>query len=242
MKKIRILLFGIGVFGALCILMFQFSNWRKNIETDLTHRSLEALNNARLNWVKVDFNERGRDMYLSGYAPTLEAKNQAEKIAKKVIGVRIIESHIVVRSLSVNKKTNNQSSFNIKKKQSQQLRFKLKRCQNRFNIALRHRDIEFMNQKILPSSEPVLKQLLSAVLSCPNIQVEVIGHAYNQSTALLNKQLSGSYSLAVANYLVNHGVPVRRLVAVGAGEKKLQVKDAFKQNSKTVLIEFLAVP
>ena len=231
-------MFGIGVFGALCILMFQFSNWRKNIETDLTHRSLEALNKAHFNWAKVDFNERGRDMYLSGYAPSLEAKNQAEKIAKKVIGVRIIENHIVIKPSLMSKKT----TLITNKTQSQPLRFKLKRCQNRFNIALRHRDIEFINQKISPFSEPVLKQLLSAVLSCPHIQVEVIGHAYNQPTALLNKRLSGAYSLAVANYLVDHGVPIHRLVAVGAGEKKLQVKDAFKQDSEHVLIEFLAVP
>ncbi len=237
-RILRILLLGFGAFVAFFIVMFQFSDWQQNIEQDLTERSIKALEKQQITWAKVDFKQRGRDMRLFGQAPSIEEKQKAIEIAKKVYGVRIVEDSIILAPLKKKRPLEIKPQINNK---MHAINLELRRCQNRFNIALRHRNIQFFGQQIAPQSEPILRQLLSAVLSCPDINVDIIGYSHSARTPLENKRLSGIYSLAVAYYLVNHGVPAKRLVAVSAGDSEPQVKDHLKHQYQHTLIDFLAI-
>ncbi|MEE9351662.1 MAG: OmpA family protein [Thiotrichaceae bacterium] len=79
--------------GLPLLYFFMFNANKDPIETDLTQRVTDTLVGEKMAWAKVDVDERGRDIILSGEAPSAEAKNRALALAKSVTGVRVAESH-----------------------------------------------------------------------------------------------------------------------------------------------------
>lgn len=74
---------------------------------------------------------------------------------------------------------------------------------------------------IKPGSEKVLRTLLGFLQSHPEVtRLRVEGHTDARSSEEHNLELSAQRSLAVCDWLVEHGVEHTRLIAVGFGEAK----------------------
>ena len=67
------------------------------IEQDLHARTTDALNEKGLNWAKPTLEKRGRDVMLSGEAPSEEAREQAINTAANVYGVRVVDNDITLK-------------------------------------------------------------------------------------------------------------------------------------------------
>jgi outer membrane protein OmpA-like peptidoglycan-associated protein len=71
--------------------------------------------------------------------------------------------------------------------------------------------------KPLPSSEPVLQELLAALQGDPTLKVELVGHTDSQGGAPYNLDLSQRRAAAVYLWLIQHGVDSGRLRSDGRG-------------------------
>ena len=77
--------------GIPLLYFFMFNLNKDLIETDLSQRVMASLADEQMDWVKVDIDERGRDVLLSGQAYDDDAKTKAIALAQSVKGVRIVE-------------------------------------------------------------------------------------------------------------------------------------------------------
>lgn len=78
--------------GLLYFLML--SNRQGPIEADLTKRTAAGLAGENIDWAKVELDRRGRDVLLTGAAPSTDARDAALRIAKDVSGVRVVQHNI----------------------------------------------------------------------------------------------------------------------------------------------------
>jgi len=70
-------------------------------------------------------------------------------------------------------------------------------------------------------SEPTLNRLLAFLVEKPEVtRLRVEGHTDSTASDDYNQELSAKRSLAVCDWLVDHGIDHTRLVAVGFGEQK----------------------
>ncbi len=81
----------------LALLYILMLNAREGvIESDLQGRTADALGAAGFDWAKVDLDRRGRDVLLSGAAPSTQDRDRAIELAREVEGVRIVESSVEI--------------------------------------------------------------------------------------------------------------------------------------------------
>ena len=71
--------------------------------------------------------------------------------------------------------------------------------------------------KPLPTSEPVLRELLATLQGDPALKVELIGHTDSQGSAAYNLDLSQRRAAGVYLWLIQHGVEPGRLRSDGRG-------------------------
>jgi outer membrane protein OmpA-like peptidoglycan-associated protein len=71
--------------------------------------------------------------------------------------------------------------------------------------------------KPLPSSEPVLQELLATLQDDPALRVELVGHTDSQGSAPYNLDLSQRRAAAVYLWLIQHGIDSGRLRSDGRG-------------------------
>lgn len=83
--------------GFLGLLMLALLSRCNSIENDLQQRTQAALTENGLNWAKVAANSGGRDLLLSGVAPSETAKDQAITLAQGVYGVGTLEHDITIK-------------------------------------------------------------------------------------------------------------------------------------------------
>lgn len=67
---------------------------------------------------------------------------------------------------------------------------------------------------------PALESIARVLAEFDKTQVTVLGHTDDRGDADFNRRLSERRALAVANYLREHGIAVRRLAAIGMGETR----------------------
>jgi outer membrane protein OmpA-like peptidoglycan-associated protein len=80
---------------------------------------------------------------------------------------------------------------------------------------------------IKPGSEKVLNTLLQFTKEHPEVtRLRIEGHTDSTASDEYNQELSARRSLAVADWLVDHGVDNARLIAVGFGEAATAVNHA----------------
>ncbi len=77
--------------GLPLLYFFMFNANKDPIEADLTHRVSNALKSENMAWANVNVDERGRDIILSGEAPSTEAGTKALSLARSIAGVRIAD-------------------------------------------------------------------------------------------------------------------------------------------------------
>lgn len=74
---------------------------------------------------------------------------------------------------------------------------------------------------LLPESEKLLDEVAAAMKDHPEIlRVRVEGHTDSRAGTRYNRKLSRARARSVRKYLIEQGVPGRRLVARGYGEKE----------------------
>ena len=70
-----------------------------------------------------------------------------------------------------------------------------------------------------PSAEPVLRELLAALTSRPELRVDLIGHTDAVGPAAHNQDLSARRAGTVLTWLVQHGIAASRVQSSGRGSK-----------------------
>ncbi|MEM9330986.1 MAG: OmpA family protein [Pseudomonadota bacterium] len=95
-------------------------------------------------------------------------------------------------------------------------------CQKNIINAISGRKIQFETNRaiIRADSETILKDVTSAAINCPNVQIEVQGHTDSRGREGYNQELSEGRAKAVVQYLISAGIPAERLTAKGFGEAK----------------------
>lgn len=83
-----------GFLGLLALTLLTRCN---PIENDLQQRSQTLLNDQGMNWAKTELDGRGRDLLLTGVAPSETAKNKAIELTEGVYGVRTVDHDIIVK-------------------------------------------------------------------------------------------------------------------------------------------------
>ena len=83
-----------GFLGLLALTMLTRCN---PIEDDLQQRSQTLLTDQGMGWAKTELDGRGRDLLLTGIAPSEDAKNKAINLTQGVYGVRTVDHDITVK-------------------------------------------------------------------------------------------------------------------------------------------------
>ena len=89
-----------ALFGLLALYALLLVSRCSPIEQDLQARTTEALNEKGMNWATTDLSKRGRDVMLTGEAPSEAARDEAIQTARNVYGVRIVENDISIKQYS----------------------------------------------------------------------------------------------------------------------------------------------
>ncbi len=80
------------VFPLLLLLLFGLTKWRA-VEQDVASNASQSLKSQNVEWADLTTYSRGRDVLLSGSAPSPEAIDQVKELALQGDGVRIVEFH-----------------------------------------------------------------------------------------------------------------------------------------------------
>ncbi len=98
-----------ALLGLLAIYaLMLMSKWR-NIEGDIQTRTAQALTAEGHDWASVDLHSRGRDVLLTGNAPSEEARLAAIEVAENVRGVRVVDVDGEITPVQLSS-----ASFNLK--------------------------------------------------------------------------------------------------------------------------------
>ena len=89
-----------ALFGLLALYALLLVSRCSPIEQDLQARTTEALNEKGMNWASTSLTKRGRDVMLSGVAPSEAARNDAIQVANDVYGVRVVDNDITLKQYS----------------------------------------------------------------------------------------------------------------------------------------------
>jgi OOP family OmpA-OmpF porin len=84
-----ITLSGLVLLGLLTIFSEQ-----ETIESDLEHRIMEYMTAEKIDWIRVELEGRGRDVLLTGNAPSPESRVLAIEMVEGVYGVRVVHDQI----------------------------------------------------------------------------------------------------------------------------------------------------
>jgi outer membrane protein OmpA-like peptidoglycan-associated protein len=102
---------------------------------------------------------------------------------------------------------------------------------------------QFNSARLEDASKPTLDKLAEAAKTCPDLRIEIGGHASAEGTAASNQRLSLRRARSVADYLVRAGVSARRLETAGYGASQPKApSDTDENRAKNRRIEFSVRP
>ncbi len=90
----------------------------------------------------------------------------------------------------------------------------------RMRFTFRNIYFDFNKSTIRPESYPVLDSIVKWLEENPTVKVRIEGHTDTRGSRRYNKRLSQARANAVREYLIQHGIDPKRLVAVGYGEER----------------------
>jgi outer membrane protein OmpA-like peptidoglycan-associated protein len=114
-------------------------------------------------------------------------------------------------------------------------------CQTRFGVISTAQAIYFKtgSAELDKVSEPLLISVADIANRCPAVKIEVTGHTDSVGSAQANRVLSQQRALAVAAFLVQHGVAAERITAIGLGDTRpVAANDNEEGRAKNRRIEF----
>ncbi len=163
-----------------------------DIQDALGAEVVEAVAKQNLFWVSVE--AQGQNIVLTGAAPDYQAKKRAGVIAIGVRGVSSVANQIAIIGEAGT-------------------------CQKDFDDYLNDERVSFKTGKaaLSESSYPLLGLLASVARNC-NARIEIAGHTDSRGDAAINLKLSQRRADAVRKYLVQSGVNLDWVKAIGYGE------------------------
>lgn len=99
--------------------------------------------------------------------------------------------------------------------------------------ALKGVQFNYQKAELLPSSLPVLDEVVKVMKDNPEYRLDIAGHTDNVGDEAMNLQLSEERAQAVANYLVSKGVSPTRLSVKGFGETEPKATNDTKEGQAT---------
>ena len=112
---------------------------------------------------------------------------------------------------------------------------KIRQAQSEINILLQDAVINFKvnSSEILPASREILDQII-LIVNRVNISVnaDVLGHTDASGSKAYNKKLSQRRANSVKKYLIDNGIKISKLTAIGYGEENLIFAPYDKRNRR----------
>ena len=175
------------------------------IETDLVSRTGSALALAGMDWAEVTSD--GRDITLTGTAPTPELQVQAYETALKTYGVRSVENLLAIGEEAAQSSVPSPSAMD---------------CRAMINEIISTRPIEFATASAIvdEDSKDLLDSLLSSSRDCSDIRFEIAGHSDSRGPETYNMDLGKQRARAVSDYLESRGMEPGRLSVKSYGESR----------------------
>jgi outer membrane protein OmpA-like peptidoglycan-associated protein len=188
------------VIGLLVLFFLCIFFKTESIENDLTLRSTSAIQKASLPLPEIILD--GRDVHISGMVDTEEIKNNIEKVVQSVDGIRVVNNSLI-----------------IKEKQSDRNDNTVAPLQQQLSTLVLNQKIEFTTGSAVlhPNSKTVLAEIADLIKNSGVKQIQIIGHTDNLGDNEKNIVLSQKRAESVKKYLVDQGVPIALLEAVGRG-------------------------
>ncbi len=225
MNKIQVLVLGaisLAILGYFCIY-----NHSSIIQDDILTRVGRILDLEETQHIVI--NVQGRDITLSGEVATESIKQQAESLARKVDGVRIVVNKLKVANSQTSKEpistSESEQILDPKPEKKEILSPEVAHlpefsCQDDFDTLLGNNKINFSSnsQVIDESSYDLLNELVEVANQCADLSIEIAGHTDSQGSDEYNLELSQLRANSVMQYLINNGIDADRLSAIGYGE------------------------
>ncbi len=178
----------------LCLVFVCVFSEASDIEDALGTAVTEAVGKQNLFWVSVE--AQGQNIVLTGAAPDYQAKKQAGEIGIGVQGVSSVDNQIAIIGEAGT-------------------------CQKEIDDYLNDERVSFKTGKstLSESSYPLLGMLASIARNC-DARIEIAGHTDSRGDAAINLKLSQRRADAVRKYLVQSGVNLGWVKAIGYGESQ----------------------
>ena len=191
----------------LCLFFVCVFTEASAIENAIAAEVTEAVDTPDLYWSSVEVH--GQSVVLTGSAPDVPARRQAEQRAWHVSGVTSVTNDINVIGEAGS-------------------------CQQELNDYLSREQISFKSGKadVAESSYHTLGMLAMIVRTC-DTPVEIAGHTDDRGDAEINLRLSQRRADNVARHMVRHGVAPERIRAVGYGETQPIAQNGTEAGRKT---------
>jgi outer membrane protein OmpA-like peptidoglycan-associated protein len=109
---------------------------------------------------------------------------------------------------------------------SLQIRLMLERKRN---LVLQGVTFELNKSRLTPDARKVLDFVAPSIKANPEAKIEVGGYTDSRGSAAYNERLSLARASSVRSYLIQQGVPVEQLTAVGYGESKPVASNATEE-------------
>ena len=237
----------------LFYLVVSMIKWRA-IEEDIAVRTRSALATAGYNWVKVQ--NQGRDVLLSGQAPSQADLCCVENLVRKVDGVRTVDTEFITIAPISEKLPQNKF---IEKPQEQQEKQEQKPnvtapsptaasqltdsqlCDEHLSIVLQKYTIYFKHNydEIDEKNHALLNDLSMMLNRCPKTLLQISGHASNVGDREFNQKLSEARAQTVAKYLIDAGIASDRIFKVAYGDQSPVASNTIPQGrAKNRRVEF----
>jgi len=90
----------ITLLGLGLLILLANSSRHALVESDLEHRIMGHLVAEKIGWISVELDGRGRDVLLTGNAPSAESRNLVIEMVKNIYGVRVVEDQLDIKPSS----------------------------------------------------------------------------------------------------------------------------------------------
>jgi len=201
----QVLMWGGGAAALYCVLALSF--FVRPVSTIVADRADDALLVQGAEWADIEIN--GRDVSVTGAAPSAEAGQGAVDAVAAKWGVRIVRAKYTIEP---------PPKVEMLAASGPPITDAIA-CQSLMNGLLSDGNIQFETGKADLVSEglPLLDQIGSALLRCADFTIRIVAHTDNTGDEQANIRLSEVRAEAVVRYLTGKGVSADQISSVGLG-------------------------
>jgi OOP family OmpA-OmpF porin len=208
----RPLAFLFGAIGLILLFLFCVRPGADRIEADITRRTGEALAAGGFDWSGVEVD--GRDVVLTGAAPSAALRTDAASVAADVWGVRTVDDRMSVAGGAPAPAPAPAPDVPAPGDEAA--------CRDRIAEALEEGPIyfEFDRVDLTPEQQDHLDRFAAVARECPMVRLELDGNADALGSQEYNMELAGERIETVRSYLVEAGLDPDRFEVMDFGENR----------------------